>query len=180
MFADKQATEMFGADAKAVFEFWASFWPTAPMFGVEWRFAQFAPTLEPMMQAFWPFPPEDEAYGGGLTVEGTAVEVAPAAEAEAEVVEAEPDPDPEPEAPTPTAAPASLLASAPAEVDDLTRIRGVGPAMALQLNRLGVYTFAQLAGFSEADLLWLDDNLTGLKGACLRGDWVGQSKTFAA
>lgn len=47
---------------KDAFEFWISFFPTAPLFGVEWRFADMAsPAMNPFMQAgatpfMMPFP----------------------------------------------------------------------------------------------------------------------------
>ncbi len=36
------SVEGWTAPATAAFEFWVSFWPTAPLFGVEWRFADLA------------------------------------------------------------------------------------------------------------------------------------------
>jgi len=36
------SVEGWAAPATAAFEFWVSFWPTAPLFGVEWRFADWA------------------------------------------------------------------------------------------------------------------------------------------
>lgn len=152
MNATNQAYAPFGADPKAVFEFWASFWPTAPFFGVEWRLAPWLPAVEQTMQAFWPQP----------ATEATDIDAAVEIAAEAFAV------------------PSGLLDAAPANSDDLTRIKGVGPTTAQQLNGLGVFTFAQLADFDADDLRWLDENLSGLKGACIRGDWAGQAKALAA
>lgn len=71
--------------------------------------------------------------------------------------------------------PAKLFATPPAKVDDLTLIRGVGPKLAKELNALGVYTFEQIARFTEANLEWADANLSTIKGRPMRDDWVGQA-----
>ncbi|MEO1773622.1 MAG: hypothetical protein AAFS07_01585 [Pseudomonadota bacterium] len=76
--------------------------------------------------------------------------------------------------------PAGLLAEKPAKIDDLKMIKGIGPALEKQLNGLGIYQFEQIAGFSEKDLTWVDDNLTAFKGRCFRDDWIGQAKTQIA
>lgn len=74
--------------------------------------------------------------------------------------------------------PESLMVEAPADADDLTRIKGVGPALATQLNGLGVYKLSQLAGFSTEDLRWIDANLSSFRGRCFRDDWIGQAKAL--
>lgn len=38
--------------------------------------------------------------------------------------------------------------SAPADADDLKKIRGIGPVIARQLNREGIYTYEQLANLT--------------------------------
>lgn len=80
----------------------------------------------------------------------------------------------------PLGRPAGLMDTPPAVVDDLKLLRGIGPGLEKQLNALGVYTFAQLAGFSQADLTWVDDNLTAFKGRCFRDDWIGQARALLA
>lgn len=40
--------EELSRPAAQAFRFWISFWPTAPMFGVEWRFADVARTVAPL------------------------------------------------------------------------------------------------------------------------------------
>ncbi|SDE00817.1 hypothetical protein [Limimaricola pyoseonensis] len=60
--------------------------------------------------------------------------------------------------------------------DDLKQLRGVGPKLEEQLNRLGVWHLDQIAGWSEAEALWIDDHLEGFRGRILRDDWIGQAR----
>ncbi len=76
--------------------------------------------------------------------------------------------------------PAGLFAEAPSVVDDLKIIKGVGPKLEAELNGLGIYTFAQIADFSEENLAWLARNLTSVRGRGIRGDLVEQAKELAA
>ncbi len=73
--------------------------------------------------------------------------------------------------------PKMLLDKKPERTDDLTAIKGVGPALERQLNDLGLYRFDQLAKMSDTDLAWIDANITRFKGRCFRDDWVGQAKS---
>lgn len=223
----QKAVESLSGPATTAFNFWISFWPVAPMFGVEWRFADLAGTTAPG------FGPSLAAVArAGAEAQERAVEavaVAPAVaepiadealEASTELTEpaieqtletAEPEQTPEesvPEEPAPAAEPEpvaeaetsvedvaqsnlsldltsddgrpqkpkGLLSAAPKSVDDLKLIKGIGPGVERQLNDLGIYTFRQIAKFSDQDLAWVDDNLTALKGRCFRDDWIGQAK----
>lgn len=73
--------------------------------------------------------------------------------------------------------PKMLLAKRPDETDDLKAIKGIGPSLEQELNGLGLYRFDQLAKMSDADLSWVDANITRFKGRCFRDDWVGQAKS---
>lgn len=238
----EQATatvEAWTKPTKAAFEFWVSFWPVAPLFGVEWRFAdatvekagaaapakpakaarkkavKIAPVSGDVDEAAGSAVAEAEkalAEAGARTVAATVkaaaqtaeiatetasavvetvVEaVAPVAEPAAEAAqapldlafEAVPAPTAEPEDAAPAdgapSKPKGLLKKAPADADDLKLIRGIGPGLERQLNGLGVYRFSQIAGFSDTDLAWVDDNLTAFKGRCFRDDWIGQAKSL--
>lgn len=122
--------------------------------------AEAAPGLE---EALDPAPePEAEPEEAAETVAETAVE---AAEDAVEIV---------------TEAPALLYDSAPDLSDDLKRIKGVGPKLESELNGMGVYTFAQVASMTEANLAWIDGNLSTFKGRSLRDDWIGQATTLLA
>jgi NADH-quinone oxidoreductase subunit E len=66
----------------------------------------------------------------------------------------------------------------PAAVDDLKMISGVGPKNEEILNSLGIYRFAQVAGWNEAQRAWVDSYLN-FKGRIERDDWVKQADALA-
>jgi len=66
----------------------------------------------------------------------------------------------------------------PATVDDLKLISGVGPKIEGILHSLGIYTFAQVAGWKKAEREWVDGYLN-FKGRIERDDWVKQAKALA-
>ncbi|OCP01261.1 MULTISPECIES: NADH:ubiquinone oxidoreductase [unclassified Ensifer] len=61
--------------------------------------------------------------------------------------------------------------------DDLKRISGIGPKLEQVLNAKGVRGFADIAGWSEADVARFDEEL-GFGGRISRDDWVGQAKAL--
>lgn len=67
----------------------------------------------------------------------------------------------------------------PDMVDDLKKIKGVGPKLEQALNQLGVFQLAQIAGWSEQEIAWVDENLAAFKGRILRDNWVDQAKLLA-
>lgn len=184
---------------------WISLWPTAPLFGVPWRFQKMFPALA------W-FNPVDtfarmNAAGLAEAVKASeemaaavvhaqddaAAAVAEMADHAAEILEAQecaasaPDvaaqaatdaPADEGEGMSEIAqqAPAVLYDLPPEQPDDLKLIKGVGPKMEGMLNAMGIYRFDQIANFSEANLRWVDENLTSFKGRPLRDDWVAQAQ----
>ena len=126
------------------------------------------------------------------SVSAPAAPVAPAAPAAA------PAPAPKAEeAPTPAAeeapaaeaeeAPVAATGDKPAGIDgprdggadDLKKIKGVGPKLEKQLNSMGYWHFDQIAGWSESDVAWVDENLEGFKGRVSRDEWVDQAKALA-
>jgi predicted flap endonuclease-1-like 5' DNA nuclease len=81
----------------------------------------------------------------------------------------------------PVAAPLPEPAATPARGgDDLTRIKGLGPKLAALLHSLGVTGFAQIAGWSDADIDRIDAQLGTFAGRIRRDDWVTQAKFLAA
>lgn len=62
--------------------------------------------------------------------------------------------------------------------DDLTLISGVGPKIEGTLHELGIFTFAQVAGWKKAEREWVDGYLN-FKGRIERDDWVKQAKALA-
>ena len=66
----------------------------------------------------------------------------------------------------------------PATPDDLKMISGVGPKIEGVLNGIGIYTFAQVAGWKKAEREWVDGYLK-FAGRIERDDWVKQAKVLA-
>jgi NADH-quinone oxidoreductase subunit E len=141
-----------------IFEYWASLTPAAPLFGQTWRFADVV-TLE---------------VEPGRASESAALALSS--------IPAEPQPVTVPaEASEAVAAPGlaeTMAAAALDEGDDLTLIKGIGPKLAAELNRLGVFSLAQVASMTEDDLVRIDEGLTSFKGRSVRDDWVGQARAL--
>ncbi|WP_255561758.1 NADH-quinone oxidoreductase subunit NuoE [Pseudohoeflea coraliihabitans] len=66
----------------------------------------------------------------------------------------------------------------PAEPDDLKLISGVGPKIEQTLNSLGIYTFAQIAAWDQAEREWVDGYLR-FRGRIERDDWIRQATALA-
>lgn len=73
--------------------------------------------------------------------------------------------------------PASLLASRPAQIDDLKDIKGVAEKLEALLHSLGIYTFRQVANFSATDIAWVDTKLK-FRGRIVRDRWVAQARAL--
>jgi len=96
------------------------------------------------------------------------------------------DPEPGPESPAPNKAAKPSLDDErrpegirrPAEPDDLKMISGVGPKIEGILNELGIYTFAQIAAWTQDQRDWVDGYLR-FKGRIDRDNWVKQADALA-
>ncbi len=66
-------------------------------------------------------------------------------------------------------------AEMPAEVDNLKRIRGIGPVLERMLNRLGIYQYRQIASWSADDIAWFDGELQEFRGRIQRDGWVASA-----
>jgi len=66
----------------------------------------------------------------------------------------------------------------PAAVDDLRLISGVGPKIESTLHSLGIFTFAQIAAWTEVERDWVDGYLN-FKGRITREDWARQADALA-
>lgn len=117
--------------------------------------------------------PTATAKKPGVASQETAesLEVAPSA--------ATPAPEATPE-PTSEQAPAESAVSA--EVNDLKVINGVGPAIERKLNDAGIFSYRQIADWSEGDIDRMEETvLSGrFAGRIRREDWVGQAKSLIA
>ncbi len=90
-----------------------------------------------------------------------------------------PTPKPVAQAPAAQQRPAALTAPRAGQADDLKRIKGVGPKLEALCNRLGFFHFDQIAGWTAAEVAWVDENLEGFKGRVSRDDWVTQAAILA-
>ncbi len=75
--------------------------------------------------------------------------------------------------------PLSLLQPPFGEKDDLAAIEGVGDRFAERLHALGVWTFAQIAGWSDENARWIGSYLA-FPGRVQRERWVEQARALAA
>lgn len=63
--------------------------------------------------------------------------------------------------------------------DRLTLIKGIGPVNERKLNEHGIFHFAQIAAWTEADVKAAEAYLE-FDGRIAREDWIGQAKALAA
>ena len=70
------------------------------------------------------------------------------------------------------------VVSKPAQPDDLKLISGVGPKLEASLNEIGIWTFAQIAKWTDAEIAWVDDFLN-FKGRITRDNWIAQADALA-
>lgn len=177
---NRNTVDHMAGPAMEMFETWISFFPTAPLFGVQWRFA---PHAEWPMKGFMPFAPAAwKDTPKSSSPKRTAAKPKPArkkpdaptfeqaAKENAELLEGAGS----------VASPAAELAAAPTALptDSVASIRGIGPALAKQLSALGIETLEQMAALTEKELSEIDAALTSFKGRCFRDDWIGQAKSL--
>jgi len=62
--------------------------------------------------------------------------------------------------------------------DNLRKLSGVGPALEKKLNAAGVTTYAQIAGWKNADVAAMDEKLS-FKGRIEREGWIEQAAELA-
>ncbi|MDC9833185.1 5' DNA nuclease [Rhizobium binxianense] len=64
------------------------------------------------------------------------------------------------------------------KADDLKLITGIGPKLEQVLNARGIRSFAEIAAWSDEEIVRLDAEL-GFNGRIGRDDWTGQAKVLA-
>ncbi len=114
------------------------------------------------------------ALGAGSAAMPAATAPKKAAPKKAAPKKAEPKSEAKPE-PKAAAKPKAAKTDA---ADDLTQISGVGPVIVKKLHALGVTSFAQIAGWSAAEIADFDEKLS-FKGRIERDDWINQAKKLA-
>lgn len=60
--------------------------------------------------------------------------------------------------------------------DDLKKISGVGKFIEEKLNKIGIYTYAQISNFTLEDIQTVTDLIEFFPGRIERDNWVGQAK----
>ena len=65
------------------------------------------------------------------------------------------------------------------QADDLTRIKGVGPKLAEQLQGLGITSLTQIADWDAAEIARVDSKLGRFQGRIERDNWVEQARFLA-
>lgn len=66
------------------------------------------------------------------------------------------------------------------EVDNLAIMKGVGPKIVSLLHAEGVTRFAQIAGWTDADIDAIDAKMGNFRGRIRRDSWVDQARYLAA
>ena len=64
------------------------------------------------------------------------------------------------------------------KADNLTRIKGIGPANEAKMNKLGIWHFDQIAGWTKGEVQWAGSYLA-IPGRIEREEWVKQAKVLA-
>ena len=132
-------------------------------------------------------PVKAKAAKAETPVKDAAVAVVEKLKSDAEVAAAVAS-EPTPVSKSKSAAPTATLEPEdfrrPAEIekpetpDDLKLISGVGPKLEQVLNGLGVWTFAQIAGWQPEEAAWVDDYLQ-FRGRIERDDWISKAGALA-
>jgi len=63
--------------------------------------------------------------------------------------------------------------------DDLKLVKGIGPFIEEKLNALGIYTFRQIANFTEEIEQQVNEAIEFFPGRIRRDNWKGQADVFA-
>lgn len=134
------------------------------------------PDRDPAASEAGPQPePEPASPGPARASEPASPRPAPASEPAS--------PGPEADAPAAETAgtrPEGLSEPRDGKPDNLKSIKGVGPKLEQLLQSMGYYHFDQIAGWTDAEVAWVDENLQGFKGRVSRDNWVEQARVLAA
>lgn len=121
-------------------------------------------------------PPPAPAVSGASDGEAAAeAEEARVAEALAALPK---DASPEQKANAVGTRPAALESARGDAGDELTRIKGIGPANERRLHELGIFHFDQIAAWNRAEIAWVGTYLA-FPGRIDREGWVAQARSLA-
>ncbi|WP_116084027.1 NADH-quinone oxidoreductase subunit E [Tropicimonas sp. IMCC34011] len=65
------------------------------------------------------------------------------------------------------------------KADDLKQIGGIGPTIEKRLHAFGIYHLDQIAAWTAAEMVWIDDHLN-FAGRVERENWTGQASDLLA
>jgi large subunit ribosomal protein L21 len=71
---------------------------------------------------------------------------------------------------------ADTASDSTSEQDDLKNISGIGPVFEQELNRLGIYTYQQLADLSSEEIDRIDEEIVGADRGMIEDEWIPQAK----
>lgn len=71
-----------------------------------------------------------------------------------------------------------VFTAAPDKADDLKKIKGVGKVLEGKLNEHGVYTYRQIAFWTDSAVKEFSKMLTSFKDRIYRDNWIAQAKTL--
>jgi predicted flap endonuclease-1-like 5' DNA nuclease len=80
----------------------------------------------------------------------------------------------------PQGVPSPFLAAPTGEPDDLGRIKGIGPKLSARLRELGVFHYAQIAGWTPEQMALVDAELGSFQGRPERDQWQSQAALLAS
>lgn len=83
-------------------------------------------------------------------------------------------------APAAVDVPSPFLPAPDGAADDLSRIKGIGPKLSARLAELGVFHYAQIAGWTPDQLALVDAQLGSFAGRPARDQWQSQARLLAA
>lgn len=68
------------------------------------------------------------------------------------------------------------IVDAPSHVDDLTKIEGLGSFTEKKLNEIGIYTYGQIAGWSDDMVEYVSQEIGFIPGRIQKDNWVEQAE----
>jgi predicted flap endonuclease-1-like 5' DNA nuclease len=116
--------------------------------------------------------PEGPADADGIAMVRPATELSPMADPM-------PEPTVAPGVPVSEIAPPPMAVVPEGPADPLTRMKGLGPKAEAVLNGLGIIQYAQIAAWSDDDVVRYDAQMGAFKGRIARDRWVEQAGFLA-
>jgi len=73
------------------------------------------------------------------------------------------------------AQPVWVLSAPQGEIDDLKKIRGIGPVLENSMNSLGIFHYRQIADWAPDDVDWATRHINAFPGRIERDEWIEQA-----